>query len=257
MDENAYTQMRQLQEQHWWWRGMRHVYRIALRRYKAGDSRVAPTRRVLDVGCGFGANLALLNEEAAHGGLVVGVDVSHEALSLIPRRPKLALVQAAADALPFRKESFDTVALLAVIEHVERDGVVLNEAYRVARPGALQLLLTSAFMLLWSHHDVANGHLRRYRVQQVKDLQRRAGWHILSARYANTLIFPLVALVRWLQRGTKSPHSAEYDMGPNPPLLRQILEGLLWLEALTEARIPFGVDIFTVCRKDDFSPHQR
>ncbi|NWF69814.1 MAG: class I SAM-dependent methyltransferase [Chloroflexi bacterium] len=239
MHTEALRAMQRMQAGHWWWRGMRHVYRAALRRY----SRDEQAQRVLDVGCGFGANLPLLAQEAARGGLLVGVDVEHDALHSIERRAGLALVQARADALPFRAGSFDTVALLAVIEHVPDDQRVLSEAWRIARPGARQLLLTSAFMLLWSHHDVANGHLRRYRVEQVEALQAAAGWRVKRAHYLNAAIFPLVLLVRRLQGGGENPE-ARYDMGPNTWPFNRLLEGLLWLEARLPLRLPFGVDIF-------------
>src|SRR5688572_10298684 len=130
MLDNAYSAMQMLQEQHWWWRGMRHLYRAALQRY-------VPTQgRVLDVGCGFGANLPVFRE----AGFVIGMDVSFDALRAIPPRPQVALVVAEADALPFKAGSFDLVGLMAVAEHVEQHQKVLEESYRVAKPGAIQLL---------------------------------------------------------------------------------------------------------------------
>jgi SAM-dependent methyltransferase len=183
--------------------------------------------------------------------------VSLEALQAIKDRPALGLVQAEADALPFRAETFDVVALLAVVEHVDQDDRVLRESYRVARPGGIQILLTSAFMLLWSHHDAANNHRRRYRAGQLDRLQRAAGWHILVTSYVNMIIFPAVALVRFIQRRRESGRAAPvaaYDMGPNLGPFNGVLAWFLSVEAwLITHRIPlpFGVDLFSVARRDD------
>ncbi len=254
MQTHAYDAMQEMQEYHWWWRGMRRLYRAALDRFCPLDPTHIRTRRVIDVGCGFGANLPVLSPF----GDVVGVDVSFEALQAIKDRPTLGLVQAEADALPFRAETFDVVALLAVVEHVDQDDRVLRESYRVAHAGGIQILLTSAFMLLWSHHDAANNHRRRYRAAQLDRLQRTAGWHVLATSYANVFIFPIVALVRILQRRIRSHEreapAAAYDMGPNLGPLNGLLERFLVVEAwlITRGiRLPFGVDLFSVARRED------
>jgi SAM-dependent methyltransferase len=246
MRPEAYQTMRMLQTRHWWWRGLHHFYRRTLREFTPQKPQ-----RVLDVGCGFGVNLPLLEQEAARGGLLVGMDISREALESIPRRSRLALVQARADALPFRRESFDTLALLAVLEHVECDAHALRESYRVARHGALQLILTSAFMLLWSPHDVANGHHRRYRASQLEPLQLQAGWRALRTTYVNAVLFPLAVMVRFVQRRLPLSEGARYDMGPDIPWLSGILEGMMWLESLPFVRSPFGVNLFSVTVKHD------
>src|SRR5258708_34252522 len=131
MKWSAYASMRTMQERHWWWRGMAHLYPIAL---ESALRTETTGRTIIDVGCGFGANLYVLNQF----GSVVGVDVSLDTLRSISQRPALGLVQARADALPFRANSFDAVALLAVIEHVEQDCRVLAESHRLANSGACQ-----------------------------------------------------------------------------------------------------------------------
>lgn len=248
MDSSAYEAMHALQSRHWWWRGMAALYQRAMTTFLPVSTG---TRTIIDVGCGFGTNLPVLNKLGA----VVGVDVSLEALQAIPERPRLGLVQAEADALPFKAGSFDAVALLAVIEHVDRDDKVLSEAYRVARTGAIQLLNTSAFMVLWSHHDLANQHRRRYRAAQLRALQTQAGWHVLVISYANMLIFPAVLAVRLFQRTVWKHDQAEYDMGPENSLINSVLATVLNLEAwfILKLRVlmPWGVDVISVSRRDD------
>src|SRR5258708_27729150 len=186
MQITAYESMRAMQARHWWWRGMAHLYEAALRRF----SGPGKDHCIVDVGCGFGANLPVLSQF----GDVVGVDVSLETLCAIGERPALGLVQARADALPFRSASFDIVALLAVVEHVEHDGCVLVESHRVACPGAIQILLAPAFHVLWSHHDEANNHFRGYRVAGGDRLQEAAGWTVRLTGCVGEVLAAVVAI---------------------------------------------------------------
>ncbi len=254
MQTHAYDAMQVMQERHWWWQGMRYLYRSVLVRFARTDPEHVRVRRALDIGCGFGSNLPVLNPI----GDVVGLDISLDALRAISCRPALGLVQAYADALPFRAQAFDVVALLAVVEHVDHDDRVLSESYRVARRGAIQILLTSAFMQLWSRHDVANNHRRRYRAAELDGVQRNAGWHILTTSYVNAFIFPVAALIRSIQRLVIRPQPGDdrastYDMGPDiglfSSLLRAVLDGEAWL-IVHGVRLPVGVDLFSVSRRD-------
>jgi SAM-dependent methyltransferase len=242
------TDIKSLQDSHWWWEGMRHLYKASLNCFPPKN---ASKRRAIDVGCGFGANLKILSEFAD----VVGVDPSLEALRTIRDRPTLGLVQARAEALPFRKDSFDIIALFAVIEHVKPDQQALEETHRIACPGAVQLLLTSAYMFLWSHHDVINGHYRRYLLRQIETLEQAAHWKVIRSSYVNTIIFPVVALVRLVQRQIVKGTASAYDMGPNWWPLKVIFKWFLALESNLilqgRVRLPFGVDIFSITRRDD------
>jgi hypothetical protein len=144
------------------------------------------------------------------------------------------------------------------------DGRVLTESHRIAHPGAIQILLTSAFMLLWSHHDVANNHFRRYRAKQLDRVQCAAGWRTVTTSYVNAFVFPAVVAVRMIQRFTHNKASgsdSSYDMGPSPQPLNTILELLLTIETwlITRLRLclPFGVDVFSVTRRDDKTDDQK
>jgi ubiquinone/menaquinone biosynthesis C-methylase UbiE len=93
---------------------------------------------ILDIGCGTGRNLPLYGA----GARVVGIDVSAAALARARRRrPELPLVQGDAEALPFRRGTFDTVVSALVFCSVPDAPRGLSEVRRVLRPGgALRML---------------------------------------------------------------------------------------------------------------------
>ncbi len=96
------------------------------RRYVGG-----PGRRVLDLGCRYGA----LTREYTAGNGVVGVDVDRDALA---EAAKLGIETRWADVdepLPFEDASFDVVVAGELLEHVRDPERLLGEARRVLRPG--------------------------------------------------------------------------------------------------------------------------
>jgi ubiquinone/menaquinone biosynthesis C-methylase UbiE len=95
-------------------------------------------RRVVDFGCGSGANTALLAGRGAH---VWGIDISEDLLRLARRRLAVsgcaggaAFIAGSAHDLPFPDESIDVVFGMAILHHLDLD-LVSREVRRVLKPG--------------------------------------------------------------------------------------------------------------------------
>jgi SAM-dependent methyltransferase len=96
------------------------------RRYVGG-----PGRRVLDLGCRYGA----LTSIYATGNQVVGLDVDREALQ---QAATLGIETQWADVeegLPFEDETFDVVVAGELLEHLREPDALIRESHRVLRPG--------------------------------------------------------------------------------------------------------------------------
>jgi SAM-dependent methyltransferase len=113
-----------------------------LARWVHRDLPLADRRRLLEVGCGTGAQLELLLEAFPHL-RVTGVDRAADQLAgaapALARRA--ALVHADATALPFDDGAFDAAFLCWILEHVADPLAVLRELHRVLEPGA-QVVVT-------------------------------------------------------------------------------------------------------------------
>src|SRR5258705_13321483 len=181
MQQHTYAIMRRVEESHWWFFGRRQIIRNFLQRIfgdltasaKEGDS----TLKILDVGCGTGANLEMLSEF----GVAEGVDVSEEALSFCQARGLEKVKLGAAEALPYDDNSFDLTTGLDVVEHLDDDLAGLKEMRRVLHPGGRALLFVPAFMFLWGVQDDFSNHRGRYTLKQLKDGVRQAGFEFERA----------------------------------------------------------------------------
>jgi ubiquinone/menaquinone biosynthesis C-methylase UbiE len=105
----------------------------------ADGTTLAPGTRLLEIGCGVGAVLAVLGQEFP-GVVLTGVDIEEKQLEfarghLERSGVEATLVNADARALPFGDESFDHVWMMWFLEHVTDPVDVLREARRVLVPG--------------------------------------------------------------------------------------------------------------------------
>lgn len=245
MEPEQYAKMRRLEDAYWWFVGRRVLVRTLL------DDRVARGASFLDVGCGTGA----MSQELAQRGTVTSLDFEHAALDFARTRGLSRLVQASAEALPFPDDAFDAVTALDVIEHLDDDFAAAREIRRVLKPGGVAVVSVPAFAFLWSEHDVALHHRRRYRIGELRDLFRRAGLEVEHSSYVMTALFPAVASVRMVQKALGSHRKPLEEAKTTHPKLtgpvNSALTGLLRAEAQVVRRVslPFGVSMVGVFRK--------
>ena len=184
-----------LEERHWWYRGRRRIVLEAIERL-----RLPAEARLLDAGCGSGAML----DHLRRFGSVTGVDVNVAAVEYALERGAGPVKTAAVDHLPFADQEFDLVLCLDVLEHVPDDRQVLAELRRVSSKGGFLIASVPAYPALWSPHDVAAGHCRRYRGGELRARAEDAGWRVLRETSFNTLLLPAAACVRIAARARRA-----------------------------------------------------
>ncbi|KAB8187238.1 class I SAM-dependent methyltransferase [Microbispora catharanthi] len=178
----------ELEDRHWWYRERRAMLARELR-------RLGPPGRALDIGAAGGGNTRVL---VAHGWDALAADYSETAVELAVRRGLRAIHADACD-LPLPGESFDLVLAFDVLEHIEDDHTAARELVRVLRPGGRALITVPCDMALWSAHDVASFHFRRYAREELTALLRGAGLVVDRMWNWNVLMRPIVA---WRRKRT-------------------------------------------------------
>jgi SAM-dependent methyltransferase len=245
MNRDYYLQMRRLEDHHWWFVARRNLICAALKRFCKTENPLT-----LDMGCGTGGTLDRLREFAQP----VGLDLEPLALSLCRERGHENLVLASATALPFADNSFDAAIALDVLEHIPDDTLAARELARALKPGGVAVVTVPAYQSLWSGHDIALMHQRRYRAEEVQKLLEGAGLQIEHLSYTVSVLLPAVWVVRKLQNALKRKETLpKANAVPTPEPLNGILRRLLDAEAKLALRtsLPFGLTIFAVARKPD------
>lgn len=224
---------------HWYFRGRLAVLLGVLR-------RVLPRHRVrlLEIGCGTGNVLAALGE--------FGQAVGMEANDALLAGARVAGLDARKGALPddlvVAPEWADVVLLLDVIEHLDDDVAGLRGARRALGRGGLLVITVPAHPWLWSGHDVALGHRRRYTATCLRGVVEAAGYRVERMSYFNTLLFPVIAAVRlWKRLRGDDRH----DLERPHPVLNAFLERVFALErhVVPTPALPFGVSLLVVARR--------
>ena len=243
MQSHHYPILYQVEDTHWWYVGRRRIIQSLVEKIRTTLNTSNP--RILDVGCGTGANLKML----AGYGSAEGVDISPQAVEFCRERGLDSVKLGAAEQLPYENESFEIVTALDVIEHLDDDVAGLREMRRVLRHDGRVLLFVPAFMFLWGVQDDVSNHRRRYTLPSLVKAVEAAGFAIEWSSYANISFFLPVLLVRSLMRWLGLRAATEY--GINISLMNGPFSQLFAAErfVLERGRLPFGVSAVCIARR--------
>ncbi len=204
MDDDELRRSAALEERHWWYSGRRALIRRLMKKVPAG--------RAIDVGPGPGGNAAVLRDL---GWEVTGVELTETGAELCARRG-VAVVRGDATRLPVADERVDLVMSTDVWEHVEDHETVASESFRVLRPGGRLLVAVPAGKDMWSGHDVALGHVRRYERQELLDLVERHGFVVHDIASWNVLLRPVATWRRGGNQGVPDEGRSEMEEVAGP-----------------------------------------
>ena len=204
MQREAYSQMYHNEDRHWWSVSRRIIVQKVLDCYLPDRD----PRSILEVGCGSGGNLELLSKY----GDLCAMELDDDAREMAKRRG-ICLVEKGSlpDNIPFT-ETFDMICMLDVLEHIDDDMRTLREIRKKLKPRGKLLLTVPAYGFLWSAHDVALAHKRRYRKNQLMQLVKLSGLKIVYTTYFNTFLFPIIAVAKFLNRALGKKGGADLKM---------------------------------------------
>ena len=259
MQQHTYAIMDEVEGSHWWFVGRRAILESFLKqittrfesRLQAATAVGGPAKagtqnaiRILDVGCGTGANLEML----AQFGEAEGVDVSDDALEFC-RLKGLKAQKGLAEELPFADETFEITTALDVVEHLDDDIAGLKEMFRVTKGGGYSLIFVPAFMWLWGVQDDISNHRIRYTKKQIVERLERAGYTIERATYANWTFFAPILAGRTLMKITGIKPESENNITVSA--LNGVFGKLFGAERLwlRNFNFPFGVSIVVTAKK--------
>ena len=241
MDRKVFDQMAKLDATHWWFTARRSILDGLIERVVKPPTGA----RILELGAGTGHNLAMLSRF----GQVEASELDPIARELAGERLGRPVLEAALpDLSMFPESAYNLIALLDVLEHVVDDKGSLAAILTRLKPGAALLLTVPANPWMWSAHDTAHHHHRRYRKREIAALAREAGYDIELLSPFNSLLFPPIAAARFIGR-LRGDRSSD-DAMPGA-LVNKTLETVFGLERELIGRVPmpFGVSLVAVLRR--------
>jgi SAM-dependent methyltransferase len=228
MDRIVYERMAAHDTTHWWYRARRDILADYLTRWGGlpGDARI------LEIGCGTGHNLPML----AQFGEIDAIEIDETAGAKASERlGKPVGTSPLPELVGVAPGSYDLVAVLDVIEHVEDDVAALKAIATALKPGGKILITVPAHQWMWSAHDVVNHHKRRYSKAGFEALLAKAGLQGRKLGYFNSLLFPVAVAARF---AGKLMGKDDSDDSPPPKPLNTLFEGIFRLERHMVGRVP-------------------
>lgn len=248
MEKIEYQIMHDIEESYWWFVGKQFLVKTLLK--ELSFERVA-RKKVLDIGCGTGITLKLLEGF----GQAYGMELSSEAIHFLRQREVKYIVQSdAGRCLPFKDCTFSAITCLDVLEHLDNDVNLLKEIARVCKPGGHVIVTVPAFAFLWSPHDVALHHRRRYTKRHLLGKLSRLGCKVVKVTYYNFILFLPILLVRRLKPFVFHERNFRSDFFlPLPKFVNSLLGVLLLVEilCLRFLNLPFGVSLVLLLQKEN------
>ncbi|NJL60500.1 MAG: class I SAM-dependent methyltransferase [Methylacidiphilales bacterium] len=253
MEKDFYLQYATVEDKHWWFVARRQILDRVIRKIS-----LPIDAKILEAGCGTGGNLRML----ARYGEVSAMELDETACEFANQRQVTAVrLGSLPDKIPFTGK-YDLIVAFDVIEHLDNDLAALSALRSHLKPGGWIILTVPAYQFLWSQHDDINHHKRRYRLQGLQKVVRKADFSIRYSSYFNTFLFPLVAGVRLLQNLFKLAKKSQNhksqdnqlqtssDLTLPSPLINKFLTFLFASERhfMGKLSLPFGVSALVVAQ---------
>jgi SAM-dependent methyltransferase len=253
-DPTMFATLASAEDNHFWFRSRNHIIGSLVKDIVAD---LPPDYRLLEIGCGTGNVLRVL-ESVCVDGTVVGMDLFLEGLVHARTRTHCGLVQGDVHSPPFRTR-FHLIGLFDVIEHLANDIEILSATNRLLVEDGILIVTVPAHPELWSYFDELH-HYRRYGADELHEKLISAGYEVLFLSQYMMSIYPLVWIGRRLadrmDKRPKSDAKRTQDLTKQElrsiPLVNNLLtwtlsQELHWLRH--KRALPLGTSLVAIARR--------
>ncbi|WP_219892590.1 class I SAM-dependent methyltransferase [Aquisediminimonas profunda] len=238
MDRIVYDRMADHDNRHWWYVARRDILAEIIGR----EINLPADSRILEIGCGTGHNLEMLGRF----GQVDAIEVDDDVRQIAAERLGRAVWSSPLPELEGVEHGrYDLIAILDVLEHINKDREALRGMAACLKPGGKILITVPAFPWLWSAHDIVNHHHRRYTKSTLRAAVAEAGLTLHRLDWFNSILFPLAVSARMWGKLRRKDDSDD-AMPPAP--LNALFRALFGFERHLIGRVPMppGVSLLAI-----------
>jgi SAM-dependent methyltransferase len=246
MREELYTEIFNMEQQHWWFSARHQIILHLLERYLPATS--GRPAKIADLGCGCGMMLQRLSEKYDP----LGLDGSRHAVEFALHRGVKAKLGALPGDVPLSRESYDAVLLLDVLEHVKDDEASVAVGASLLKPGGILICTVPAHMWLWTKRDEHHHHFRRYSRREFRALFDQPYLRLELLSHLNAILFAPAAAWRLLAKVFARDSVTDLSLPPFNSALRSIFAFERWM--LGKVPMPIGLSFISIARKAENSP---
>ncbi len=236
---------------HFWHISRREIIRRFLEPFLRKKFPKQDTVEAIEIGIGNG-NVS--KELLKLGVPMTGADLFLSSLKFCRKRMQIPLYQVDVLKLPF-EERFDLIGIYDILEHIEDDALAIRNLYRALKPGGLLNVTVPALRSLWSPFDELD-HKRRYEKRELVEKLTAEGFKVRRTSFFMCLLFPVVFVVRKLQRYSKDEKLENVKEVRVIPGINGLLLFIFRIEKLLLKflDLPIGSSLIVVAEKPSTAP---
>jgi SAM-dependent methyltransferase len=245
MNVREIKKMKKFEQTYWWHIGKKNLVIDLARKYLT-----QPENKIMEIGSGAGEITHVLTQF----GDVYANDISKEALDFCSSKGVKNVILGNINEIDLSSysEEFDAIFALDVLEHIQDDVKTIKLVSQLLKEDGLFFINVPAFKFLWSSHDEALEHKRRYTSYEIITKLKENGFEILKSSHFVFFVFPVVAAFKFSSNfiGKNAYPKASYIRLPN--ILNSLMIGILNLESklMKYINLPFGTTITIVAQKN-------
>ena len=247
MEHHVYDEFHNLEKSHWWFRGRRAYLDKIINKFV--DCSNSIDTKFCEVGSGTGGNLTLLTKFSS---TVDCIEMNDHARSIIVNKNIKGVDNIYSGHLPDNielLEKYDAVFCLDVIEHIDDDFKSVKRLKDLIKNNGVLIATVPAYQWLWSAHDVANHHKRRYTKTTFLELFQNNDFEVIYCSYFNSILLPLAIIDRIINKFKNSTDKATLNQPIK--LINHFFYKIFQIETLWAGKLSalFGLSLVIVVRQ--------
>jgi len=234
-----------IEDSYFWFKSIHKFIELFVKReYK----KISNPLNIIDVGCGSGKLLTILNKY----GKTRGIDCSRKAITFCRKRGLKEVKVEDINYYEFGESKYDIITCIDVLYHrwIRDDIIILNKLYKSLKDNGIVILDLAAFNFLRRGHDKAVMGTRRHTIRKIIPDLEKIGYKIEIRSYRLSFLFVPALAMKYFEKLQKKD-DVKSDFKQLPSLINWLFFQMSCFEnkIIKYLNLPIGTSLFIIARK--------